>query len=112
MEPDQRDVDLIIKDLDLESANEVITPWEKDPKGKAVEQDVELGPEDTTRYRAIVARANYLAADRLDLMYSTKAVCRGVAKPTKQDWHKIKRLGRCLVGSGRTVMKRDWQGHA
>ena len=68
VEPDQRHVDLIIKDLDLESANEVITPGEKDPKGKAVEQDVELGPEDTTRYRAIVARANYLAADRPDLM--------------------------------------------
>ena len=34
IEPDQRHVDLIIKELDLENAKEVITPGEKDTKGK------------------------------------------------------------------------------
>ena len=47
-------------------------------------------PEETTRYRAITARANYLAADRPDLMYAVKELCRGMAKPTKMHWHKLK----------------------
>ena len=44
LEPDQRHVDLIIKDLELGSANEVIILGEKDPKGKAVENEEESGP--------------------------------------------------------------------
>ena len=72
IKPDQRHVDLIIQDLDLGKANEVITPGEKGPKGKAVEVEEELSPEDTTKYRASVARANYLAADRPDIMYAVK----------------------------------------
>ena len=44
-----------------------------------------INPEEATKYRGIVARANYLAADRPDLMPSTKKVCRGMANPTMQD---------------------------
>ena len=72
IEPDQRHADLIVKELDLEGAKEVITPGEKDPKGKAVDDEEELGPEEATRYRALVARANYLAADRPDTMFAVK----------------------------------------
>ena len=35
-----------------------------------------------------------------------------MATPTKEHWHKLKIHGRYLVGTGRTVMKYDWQGHA
>ena len=31
-----------------------------------------LGDSEATRYRALAARANYLAADRPDMMYATK----------------------------------------
>ena len=44
-------------------------------------------------------------------MYSVKELCRGIAKPTKAHWHKLKRLGRYLVDNGRTVFIYDWQGH-
>ena len=54
--------------------------------------------------------SNFLAADRPDLMYSVKELCRGMANPTKAHWHKLQRLGRYLVDSGRTVMRYDWQG--
>ena len=70
-----------------------------------------LEESEATRYRAIAARANYLAADRPDIMYSVKEICRGMANPTRAHWHKLKRFGRYLVGSGLTVMKYDWQGH-
>ena len=72
---------------------------------------MELGPAEATNYRSIAARANFLSADRPDIMYAVKELCRGMAKPTKGHWLKLKRLGRYLIESGRTVMRYDWQGH-
>ena len=34
-----------------------------------------------TGFRGIAARANYLAADRIDLQYSAKEVCRFMSSP-------------------------------
>ena len=34
-----------------------------------------------------------------------------MAKPTQGYWNKLKRLGRYLIGHGRTVTRYDWQGH-
>ena len=65
------------------------------------ENEEELSPVEATRYRGIAARANYLAADRPDIMYAGKELCRGMAKPTRADWHKLNRLGRYLVDSRR-----------
>ena len=76
-----------------------------------MENEEELGPYEATQYLAIVARANYLASDRPDIMYAVKELCRGMAKPTTVMWHRLKRLGRYLVGSGRAALKFDWQGH-
>ena len=45
------------------------------------------------------------------MMYSVKELCRGMAKPTKAHWHKLKRLGRYLVDNGWTIFRYDWQGH-
>ena len=111
IEPDQRHADLIVQELQLEGANRVTTPGEHEPRRKEGENEEELEPWEATRYRAITARANYLTADRPDIMYSVKELCRGMAKPTKAHWHKLKRLGRYLVDNGRTVFRYDWQGH-
>ena len=70
-----------------------------------------MGSEEATTYRGIAARANYLSADRPDIMHAVKELCRGMTKPTKGHWLKLKRLGRYLIESGRTVMRYDWQGH-
>ena len=66
---------------------------------KRDDDDVELNAEYTTQYRSIAARANYLAADRMDIQYVVKALATSMAKPTNGDWQKLKRLGRYLVGS-------------
>ena len=47
------------------------------------EESPALSSEDATAYRALVARANYLAQDRVDLGYSVKELCRKMAKPTE-----------------------------
>ena len=74
----------------------------------------ELVGTEATRFRAVAARASYLSADRPDIQYSMKEVCRRMAKPVEGDcqklakpvegdWQKLTRLGRCLKGSPRCV---------
>ena len=94
MEPDQRHADLIVQELGLNDSNSVITPGENEPRRKEGDNEEPLGESEVTRYRAIPARANYLAADRPDIMYSVKEICRGMANPRRAHWHKLKRLGR------------------
>ena len=84
---------MLINDLVLKTANGVTTPGEHEARAKEEENDVALGPEESTVYRSIAARANYLATDLQDLMYAVKELCRGMAAPTKGHWLKLKRLG-------------------
>jgi hypothetical protein len=102
-EPDLRHAELVIEALGLKGANGVTTPIEKEDSAKQEEVAEDLSREDCTRYRAIVARANYLALDRADIQYAVKELCRSMSAPTKSDWEKLKRLGRYLVGKPRMV---------
>merc|ERR1712078_164577 len=111
VEADQRHADLIVQELDLAKAHGVITPGDTEPRRKEGKNEEELNPEETTRYRAITARANYLAADRPDIMYAVKELSRGMAKPTEMQWHKLKRLGRYLLDNRRTILRYDLQEH-
>ena len=89
MEPEQRHADLIVQELALEDARGVIAPGENEQRRKDGETEEELNSEEATRYRGIAARAIYLAADRPDIMYAVKELCRGMAKPTRAHWHKL-----------------------
>jgi len=91
VEPDQRHADLIVQELALAGANGVTPPGENEPRPQDGDVDEELSPTEMTKYRAIAARANYLAADRPDVMYAVKELCRGMAKPTRRYWNKLKR---------------------
>ena len=74
------------------------------------EKSDELQGKEATRFRAVAARANYLAADRPDIQYSVKEVCRRMAKPVESDWKKLVRLAGYLRGSPRCVWRYNWQG--
>ena len=69
----------------------------------------ELVGSEATRFRAVAAGANYLSADRPDIQYSVKEVCRRMAKPVEGDWQKLTRLGRYLKGAPRCVLEYRWQ---
>ena len=60
--------------------------------------------------RGYAARLNYLSPDRPDIAFSTKEICRHMAKPTVGAWRKLKRLVRYLLGTPRTVLAYPWQG--
>ena len=109
-EPDQRDVDLIIKDLGLQDARPVSTPGEPESKDDEAANSQLLSSSDASKFRGLAARANYLASDRTDLMYSVKEICRHMANPTVGALKKLKRLGKYLLGNARMTTRYEWQG--
>ena len=58
--------------------------------------------------RRLSARLNYLAADRPELQYASKGISQHMAKPTKKAMRKLRRVGRFLVGAGRSVQRFPW----
>ena len=74
----------------LESASEVLTP------------------EEATTYRALNAKANYLAQDRPDVAFSAKELCREFAAPTRDSYMKIKCVVRYILDMPRLVYLYDW----
>ena len=92
MEPDPRHAEILIRNLDGDSGRLVTTPMTKDSVKESVESITEevyenarngkikgggnrtndcdeLDDTQITRYRALVARANYLAVDRGDIAF-------------------------------------------
>ena len=112
-EADKRHAELIVKELGLESARSVSSPYP--PEGyPAVEvsKSVQDDSEESTRYRGICARMNYLAVDRPDIQYTSKVASQWMAKPCEQAWEIIKRAGRYLKGAPRLVQKFPWENYS
>ena len=98
-EADPRHVDLIIEEMGLESANGTdVTGSKVDIK----ETDAELEHEEAYRYRSIVARLYFLAADRADTQFASKEICRRMSSPCMSDWA---HAGEILAEAPQT-----WQG--
>ena len=105
-EADPRHVDLIIEELGLENANG------SDVTGSKVdinETDAELDHEEAYKYRSIAARLNFLAADRVDIQFASKEICRRMSGPCVSDWAKVRKLGRYLRKHPRQVLWFAWQ---
>ncbi len=90
-------------DLANESRSVVTPGYKRDPK-MTHEDVVDLSPRPASLYRAMVARANYLAQDRSDIRFAVKELCRRMAKPRVADIKGMKRLARYLVGCPRAIM--------
>ena len=71
--------------------------------------DEKLDEQKHAVYRAIVARANYLAPDRPDIAFAAKDLARSMSSPCRGDWDRLKRLARYLKGKPRVVKKYRWQ---
>ena len=64
-----------------------------------------LEPEIATQYRALTARANYMAQDRAELQFAVKELCRTMSAPTNDSLGKLRRSARYLSGRLRAVSK-------
>ena len=62
-----------------------------------------LSKVDAGRFRRIAARANYLAADRTDVQFAVKEICREMSRPIVGGRKKIKHVARYLAGAERVV---------
>ena len=65
-------------------------------------EEEELKAEEATLYRSVVARFNYLAPDRHDIMYSVRECAKGMARPKVKDMTKLKRIARYVLGAKRS----------
>jgi hypothetical protein len=113
-EADPRHAELIVRGMGMTDAKGVSTAGVDEPIHGTGHEGVEsegepLGQEEATAYRAIAARANYLAPDRPDMQYATKEICRRMCEPKQKDWMRLKRLARYLVHRPRVVAKFLWQ---
>ena len=107
-EADQRHADMIVGMLGYQVgvSKSLSIPGEK----YILEETVTpLASPQATQFRAIVARANYLAQDRSDIMFAVKELTRHMSKPTETSWTLLKRLGRYLLGSPRVVLNFPYQ---
>jgi hypothetical protein len=72
--------------------------------------DTPLVGEDITRYHGVIARCNYMAADRPDCVFSIKEGCREMSKPTASFLRRLLRIGRYLKLHHRLIWKYAMQG--
>ena len=110
-EPDQRHAERIIEAMGMEKAKPVGAPYipEGVVDGKVdVAGDKVMTEAEASKYRAVAARMNYLAADRPDLLFCSKCVCKRMSSPRMKDWELLKRAARYLRGTTRLVQKFDW----
>ena len=108
MEADPRQAEKLIAECGMENVNSVATPGIRQSFAE-VEKDEPLPERLHTAFRGAAARANYLAADRLDCQFAAKEICRWMAKPSMSSWGSLKRLCRYLVGLPRLVHVYQWQ---
>ena len=68
-----------------------------------------LSEREATLYRAIAARLNHLAQDRVDVQFAAKDVAKHMSRPAAVDWLKLKRVARYPAGAPRYVQTYAWQ---
>jgi len=107
-EADPRQAEKLIRECGLEGSNPVCTPSVRESAAQIAE-DKPLEAHLHTAYRGSAARANYLAADRVDLQYPAKEVCRWMSSPSGNSWASMKRMTRYLAGLPRLVYTFPWQ---
>ena len=108
-EADPRQAEKLLRDLKVdEGVKSVGTPGVKTMR-EQLEGDVPLPYDKSSPYRAVVARANYLSADRPDLQYASKEVCRWMSTPAETALTALKRVGRYLEWHNRMVYRYDFQ---
>ena len=110
IEADPRQAEKLLRELKLDGhgVKAAASPGVRSTR-EQLDADLPLDKCKATPYRAVVARANYLAADRPELQFAAKEVCRWMASPTETSLNALKRLGRYVAGHRRLVFQYPWQ---
>ena len=109
LEADPRHAELVVEQLGLQTAKGVTTPGTDDPEDIDEESNELLGPSEATAFRGMAARCNYLSADRPDIQFPVKELCREMSSPTARSMTRLKRVGRYLKHRPRLIWRYDFQ---
>ena len=117
-EADPRHVERILQVCGMVSGNPSVVPGVKLQEEDGDEE--ELAGEDLTRYRSVVATANFISQDRPDVRFAVKELRREMARPMFASWRKLKKLARVVqkikldvdgVGNEvKIIVDSDWAG--
>ena len=111
-EADPKHRKVILEHFGLEEGSRGLT-HNGDKDEKEDEWEVEdLEKEETTVYRGLAARVNFLSLDCPDLQFPSKPCSRDMARPTRGSWKKIKRVARYLLNRRAVVWGYEWQDEA
>jgi hypothetical protein len=109
-EADPKHREMILEAFGLEEGSKGLSVngrvEDPDEEPAALEQSV------CTQFRALAARANYLAQDSPELQFAAKEVCRDMARPTPDSWKKLKVLARFMLNREAIRWRFDWQDEA
>ena len=109
-EADPRHHAIVIEEFGLGDGATVSTPLgPEEQKAGVTEPGVPLEAGEATRYRALVARMNYLAMDLPDIMIGVKEAAKRMSAPCAPDWKLLKRIGRYLKLVPRAIQVFVWQ---
>ena len=107
IEADPRHAERVAEQLGIEDRG-VSTPDASGVDEEDDEGDVPLEGEDVTR--GVIARCNYLAADRPDCVFAFQEGCREMSKPTTGSLRRLRHISRDLKMHPRLVWKYAMQG--
>ena len=110
IEADPRHVALMLRSLSLEGDG---IKSLSAPSARESDEDLEkicgpqvpLSPVEITAFRSITMRAAYMSQDRMDVQFAVKDLAKQMHNPTNWSWHRLKHLGRYLVGRPRAVLE-------
>ena len=107
IEADPRHAELVLREMGLDESSKGSSTT-----GCKVEDDEDmenLNKEESTKFRSLTARLNYMCSDRPDLQFSVKELCRDMSAPTTKSWSKLKRLSRYILSKPRLVIRFNFQ---
>jgi len=106
-EADARHVEIVLAQLKLapdKGSKAVTSPGIKRTAEELTESPT-LDAGDTVLFRSVCMRINYLAMDRVDLLFAAKEAARWMSKPTQIAMEMVKRIGRYLMRRPRLVQQ-------
>jgi hypothetical protein len=101
-EADRRHATMIIEAMGLDERSKGLScPYDKSEQPE--DEGDDMSKAEATEFRALAARANFLALDRLDIQFAVKELCRSMSSPKQGSWGSLKRLARYLLEKPRVV---------
>ena len=100
-EADPRHAELAVAELGLQAGRSQTSS--RGTKSNSPLDHEELEPDEQTAHHSVPARLSYLATGKTDIAFACKECSRAVGKATRADLTRLKRIGRYLLHTLRSV---------